>query len=247
MPIPRSSCRCGGRTSAAIIRSQACSFRGKLERAAFRAAGGEYRAPVQLVGDFLADKESYYFGEVKPSYARGTRFVPMQAIFPRALTDAMKAALPDMDRKLSGFAAYEAVMTGVESRTSSPVRILRDAESLQAEGVVGVYPAARGAAMRAESPLPRRTASASRKRSLRRIARNSFFLKRKRAGRPAKAGRPARFMYCRNRGKCREEEKCAAVCTCAEIRICRTAKRTPYRYGVRFALREYEKIVESRH
>ena len=119
-------------------------FQRKLERAAFRAAGGEYRAPVQLVGDFLADKESYYFGEVKPSYARGTRFVPMQAIFPRALTDAMKAALPDMDRKLSGFAAYEAVMTGVESRTSSPVRILRDAESLQAEGVVGVYPCGEG-------------------------------------------------------------------------------------------------------
>ena len=119
-------------------------FQRKLERAAFRAAGGEYRAPVQLVGDFLADKESYYFGEVKPSYARGTRFVPMQAIFPHALTDAMKAALPDMDRKLSGFAAYEAVMTGVESRTSSPVRILRDAGSLQAEGVVGVYPCGEG-------------------------------------------------------------------------------------------------------
>ena len=119
-------------------------FQRKLERAAFRAAGENYRAPVQLVGDFLADKESYYFGEVKPSYAVGTAFVPMQAIFPRALTDALKAALPDMDARLSGFAAYEAVLTGVESRTSSPVRIVRDGLTLQAEGMAGVYPCGEG-------------------------------------------------------------------------------------------------------
>ena len=118
-------------------------FQRKLERAAFQAAGGGYRAPVQLVGDFLADRESYYFGEVKPTYAPATSFVPMQAIFPRALTDAMKAALPDMDAKLAGFAAYESVLTGVESRTSSPVRILRGA-NFEAEGVAGVYPCGEG-------------------------------------------------------------------------------------------------------
>lgn len=119
------------------------AFQRKLERAAFSAAGGGYKAPVQLVGDFLADRESYYFGEVRPTYAPATAFVPMQAIFPRALTDALKAALPDMDGKLGGFAAYESVLTGVESRTSSPVRIVRGAD-LQAENAAGVYPCGEG-------------------------------------------------------------------------------------------------------
>lgn len=118
-------------------------FQRKLERAAFAAAGGGYRAPVQLVGDFLADKESYYFGEVRPTYAPGTAFVPMQAIFPRAVTDAMKAALPDMNARLSGIAAYESVLTGVESRTSSPVRIVRGPD-LQAAGIAGIYPCGEG-------------------------------------------------------------------------------------------------------
>ncbi len=119
------------------------AFQRKLERAAFRAAGGGYKAPVQLVGDFLADRESYYFGEVKPTYAPATAFVPMQAIFPRALTDALKAALPDMDGKLAGFAAYESVLTGVESRTSSPVRIVRGSD-LQAVNAEGIYPCGEG-------------------------------------------------------------------------------------------------------
>lgn len=119
------------------------AFQRRLERAAFSAAGGGYKAPVQLVGDFLADRESYYFGEVKPTYAPATSFVPMQAIFPRALTDALKAALPDMDGKLSGFAAYESVLTGVESRTSSPVRIVRG-NDLQAVNAEGIYPCGEG-------------------------------------------------------------------------------------------------------
>ena len=118
-------------------------FQRRLERAAYAAGGGNYRAPVQLAGDFLGDKESYYFGEVKPTYAAGTSFAPMRAIFPKPFTDALKAAIPDMDRRLSGFGAYEAVLTGVESRTSSPVRILRD-ERLRAVGTDGIYPCGEG-------------------------------------------------------------------------------------------------------
>ena len=95
------------------------------------------------MGDFLADKESYYFGEVRPTYAPGTAFVPMQAIFPRAVTDAMKAALPDMNARLSGSAAYESVLTGVGTRTSSPVRIVRGPD-LQAAGIAGIYPCGEG-------------------------------------------------------------------------------------------------------
>lgn len=119
------------------------AFQRKLEGAAFRAAGGGYRAPVQLVGDFLAGRESYYFGEVRPTYAPSTAFVPMQAIFPRAVTDALAAALPDLNAKLSGFAAYESVLTGVESRTSSPVRILRGTD-MQSVNVGNVYPCGEG-------------------------------------------------------------------------------------------------------
>ena len=120
------------------------AFQRKLERAAFAAAGGGSRAPVQLVGDFLAGKESYYFGEVQPTYLPATSFVPMQAIFPRAVTSALQAALPDMNARLAGFAAYEAVLTGVESRTSSPVRIVREAGTMQAAGIAGIYPCGEG-------------------------------------------------------------------------------------------------------
>ncbi len=119
------------------------AFQRKLERAAFTAAGGKYFAPVQLVGDFLAGKESYYFGEVRPSYARGTSFAPLESYLPPVVVSSLRAALPDMGRRLSGFDAYEAVLTGVESRTSSPVRILRG-DDLQAAGKEGVYPCGEG-------------------------------------------------------------------------------------------------------
>jgi len=118
------------------------AFQRKLERAAFAAAGGNYRAPVQLVGDFLANRESYYFGEVKPTYEPGTTFVPMQAFLPPVVTRTLQAALNDMNGKLAGFAAYDGVLTGVESRTSSPVRILRG-DDLQTN-VKGVYPCGEG-------------------------------------------------------------------------------------------------------
>lgn len=115
----------------------------RIEHAAYLAAGSGYRAPVQLVGDFLAGKESYYFGEVKPSYARGTAFAPLAAYLPQPIVRALRCAIPDMNRKLSGFSAYDAVLTGVESRTSSPVRIVRGSD-FQAVGAAGVYPCGEG-------------------------------------------------------------------------------------------------------
>ena len=119
------------------------AFQRKIERAAYLAAGGGYLAPAQLVGDFLARKESYYFGEVRPSYARGTAFAPVDAYLPPALCVSLRAAIPDMALRLSGFSSYEGVLTGVESRTSSPVRILRG-ENFEAEGISGVYPCGEG-------------------------------------------------------------------------------------------------------
>lgn len=119
------------------------AFQRKIERAAYLAAGGGYLAPVQLVGDFLAGKESYYFGEVRPSYARGTSFAPVDAYLAPAVCASLRAAIPDMALRLAGFSSYEGVLTGVESRTSSPVRILRG-ENFEAEGISGVYPCGEG-------------------------------------------------------------------------------------------------------
>lgn len=118
-------------------------YQRKLERAAYQAGGGNYKAPVQLMGDFLSNRESYYFGEIKPTYAAGTSFAPMRAVLPKVICDSMAAAIPDMNRRLNGFSAYESVMTGVESRTSSPLRILRG-ETLQSVGAEGLWPCGEG-------------------------------------------------------------------------------------------------------
>ena len=86
------------------------AFQRKIERAAYLAAGGVYLAPAQLVGDFLAKKESYYFGEVRPSYARGTAFAPVDAYLPPAVCASLRAAIPDMALRLAGFSSYEGVL-----------------------------------------------------------------------------------------------------------------------------------------
>ena len=119
-------------------------FQRKLEHAAFLAGGSSYAAPVQLVGDFLQDKVSDKFGEVLPTYGAGTSFCDLRSVLPTGVVSALKASLTDMDRKLKGFAASDAILTAVESRTSSPVRIERD-ESLQSVGVKGLYPCGEGA------------------------------------------------------------------------------------------------------
>ena len=119
-------------------------FQRKIERAAYREGGGTYAAPVQLVGDFLSDKISNRFGEVQPSYAAGTVFADMRNVLPLPVVEALKASIVDMDRKLKGFANSESVLTAVESRTSSPIRIERD-ETLQSVSVKGLYPCGEGA------------------------------------------------------------------------------------------------------
>ena len=115
----------------------------EIEKKAFKIAGGNYFAPVQLVGDFLENKESKEFGNVVPTYKPGTRFCNLEEIFPKFITDAMRQALPLMDKKLKGFADFDAVLTAPETRSSSPVRILRD-ETLQSN-ISGLYPCGEGA------------------------------------------------------------------------------------------------------
>lgn len=119
-------------------------FQRKIERAAYLAGGGDYRAPVQLVGDFLQDKTSNRFGEVTPTYSAGTSFADLRAVLPAPVVQTLKHALTDMDRRLKGFACPDAVLTAVESRTSSPVRIERD-ETLQSIGVRRLFPCGEGA------------------------------------------------------------------------------------------------------
>ncbi len=119
-------------------------FQRKLERAAFVAGGENYAAPTQLVGDFLENRVSARFGEVQPTYAAGTAFADLRAVLPPSVTETLAYALSDMDRKLRGFACRDAILTGVESRTSAPVRIDRD-ETLQSVGVKGLYPCGEGA------------------------------------------------------------------------------------------------------
>lgn len=115
-----------------------------LERAAFIAGGKDYSAPVQRVGDFLAGKTSDKFGEVLPSYGAGTRFCDLEEVLPNYICESLKIALVDMDRRLKGFCSPDALLTAVETRTSSPVRIERT-ENMQSVNVIGLYPCGEGA------------------------------------------------------------------------------------------------------
>jgi len=123
------------------------SFQRELERKAFEIAGSNYSAPVQLVGDFLkgqATKQVRY-ENVEPSYRPAVTGVQMEDIFPAFIIDAMREAIQAMDGKLNGFAREDAVLTAVESRSSSPIRIHRDSEQLESENVTGLYPCGEGA------------------------------------------------------------------------------------------------------
>ena len=119
-------------------------FQRELERKAYALGGGEYHAPVQRVGDYLKRRETQKFTSVIPSYARGVTAVDLSALLPKNLDEAIRKALPDMAKRLKGFDSEDAVLTGVESRTSSPVRIVRD-ENKQSVTVKGVYPTGEGA------------------------------------------------------------------------------------------------------
>ena len=120
------------------------AFQRKLEQLAFAAGGGDYRAPAQTVGCFLEGVAGYRGGQVQPSYSIGVTPADFSKLFPAVVTDMLRQGLRRFDRSLQGFATPDAVLTGVESRTSSPVRITRD-DSRQAVGVAGLYPCGEGA------------------------------------------------------------------------------------------------------
>ncbi len=121
------------------------AFQRGLERAAYRAGGGDYRAPIQTVGDFLAGKQGTAPTRVTPTYGGGRVTVTdLHKILPPFVTETLAAGLRSFDRKIAGYAAPYAVLTGVETRTSSPLRILRT-EARTALGLDRIYPAGEGA------------------------------------------------------------------------------------------------------
>ena len=119
-------------------------FQRHWESRAYVAGGEDYSAPCQRVGDFLAGRASTGLGDVVPSYKPGVRMTDLSACLPDYAIAAIREALPAFDRRIPGFAMADAVMTGVETRTSSPLRITRDRGS-RSLNTVGLYPAGEGA------------------------------------------------------------------------------------------------------
>ncbi|SMC29323.1 hypothetical protein SAMN02745857_03762 [Andreprevotia lacus DSM 23236] len=117
----------------------------ELESRAFELGGGNYEAPAQLVGDFIAGRASTQLGAVEPSYKPGVKMGSLDPSLPDYAIAAIREALPAFDKQIRGFAMHDAVLTGVETRTSSPLRITRDDTTLQSLNVVGLYPAGEGA------------------------------------------------------------------------------------------------------
>ena len=122
----------------------AMGFARSLEQKAFRMGGSCQTAPAQTAGLFLAGRGGLRLGQVQPSYARGVAGADFDSLFSREIAEMMRLGLRAFEKKLRGFASPDALLTGVESRTSSPVRILRG-EDGQAPGAVGVYPCGEGA------------------------------------------------------------------------------------------------------
>ena len=117
----------------------------QLEARAFELGGSDYCAPGQLVGDFVRGRASSAFGEVEPSYKPGVRLGDLGPSLPGYVIEAIREALPAFGKQIRGFDRADAILTGIETRTSSPVRIKRDNESLQSINTRGLYPAGEGA------------------------------------------------------------------------------------------------------
>ena len=116
----------------------------QLESNAYVMGGSDYNAPGQLVGDFVAGKTSFQLGGVEPSYKPGVTLGSLHPALPGYAIEAMREALPAFAKKINGFDMHDAVLTGVETRTSSPLKIPRG-EDFQSTNTRGLYPAGEGA------------------------------------------------------------------------------------------------------
>ena len=117
----------------------------QLESRAFIAGGSNYHAPGQLIGDFLQNQPSTQFGEVAPSYKPGVHLTNLASVLPEFAITAIREAIPEFAKQVKGFDLADGVLTGVETRTSSPIRIKRDDDSLESINTKGLYPCGEGA------------------------------------------------------------------------------------------------------
>ena len=125
--------------------AKAVAFQRQLEQAAYRAGGGGYLAPAETVGSFLAGRGQLELGAVQPTYPRGVTPADLGALLPDELSSALREGLTSFGRKLAAYRAPDAVLTGLETRTSSPVRLVRNKETLVCEALPGLYPCGEGA------------------------------------------------------------------------------------------------------
>ena len=121
------------------------AFQREWESRAYELGGRNYDAPGQLVGDFIKGRPSSEFGSVTPSYKPGVHLGDLASALPPYAIEAIREALPEFDKQIKGFAMRDAVLTGVETRTSSPIRIKRNDGDLQSLNTRGLYPAGEGA------------------------------------------------------------------------------------------------------
>ncbi len=119
------------------------AFQRDLEHGAYALGGGGYKAPVQLVGDFMNARATTRLGDVKPTYTPGVTPTDLSACLPPFVTASLREAIPALDKRLRGFSSQDAVMTAVESRSSSPVRIPRD--ECYSANIRGILPCGEGA------------------------------------------------------------------------------------------------------
>lgn len=120
-------------------------FIDELEKKAFILGGSNYKAPAQLVKDFLGNKTSKEILNIKPSYALGVNLCNLHDLFSNDICELLKEGILDFNNKMQGFAIDDAILTGVETRSSSPIRILRDKETLESITLKGMYPSGEGA------------------------------------------------------------------------------------------------------
>lgn len=117
----------------------------QLESKAYELGGSNYNAPGQLIGDYLANKASTQFGEVTPSYTPGVTLTNLDAALPEFANNAIREAIPEFAKKIPGFDLADGIFTGVETRTSSPIRIRRDDYTLESINTKGLFPCGEGA------------------------------------------------------------------------------------------------------
>ena len=117
----------------------------QLESHAYVLGGSNYAAPAQLIGDFLANKPSEQFGQVVPSYTPGVHLTNLDSTLPAFAIEAIREAIPVFAKQVKGYDLADGLLTGVETRTSSPIRIKRDDNSLQSVNTKGLYPCGEGA------------------------------------------------------------------------------------------------------